>query len=263
MAAEFDYAGKVRKLLDKAESTTFADERDSLIAKAQHLMTTYAIDEAMLDARKQKGREQIVKEGIVYTGIFQAVTMGMGSAVARVNGCEAYYSKRDYEKPKKHIMNIVGFESDVRRTLLLETSLSVQCAAALQTFVKEGGLPSWMSKMEKYKARRTFIASFIHGVGDKLRAAEREATKETVERRAAAENSDVKTVTDEVGIVLRDRKDQVTDWMDTNVGQLSHSRQRYQSGGLSAAVAGRAAGAMADTGTSNIGGGAGRKALGG
>jgi len=251
MAAEFDYAGKVRKLLDKAESTTFADERDSLIAKAQHLMTTYAIDEAMLDARKQKGREQIVKEGIVYTGIFQAVTMGMGSAVARVNGCEAYYSKRDYEKPKKHIMNIVGFESDVRRTLLL------------QTFVKEGGLPSWMSKMEKYKARRTFIASFIHGVGDKLRAAEREATKETVERRAAAENSDVKTVTDEVGIVLRDRKDQVTDWMDTNVGQLSHSRQRYQSGGLSAAVAGRAAGAMADTGTSNIGGGAGRKALGG
>lgn len=42
--------GRVRGLLAKAESTSFAAEAEALSAKAQELMTRHAIERAVLDA---------------------------------------------------------------------------------------------------------------------------------------------------------------------------------------------------------------------
>ena len=77
------YADKIAKLLAKAESTT-PEEAESLVAKAQELMTAYAVSEAMIDSVRGIERDEIGQDE--YVGIFRAAVADIGRAVARANG---------------------------------------------------------------------------------------------------------------------------------------------------------------------------------
>lgn len=256
----YDYADKIAKLLRKAESTTSDPERDALIAKAQKLMTTYSIDEAMLAGKGDAVREEIVQTVLEYVGIFQGFTMGIGSTIARANGCRTVFHKRTYTKPTAHLLTVHGFESDVRRVEMLNASLQVQCADALNRWWKTVD-SSWMSAMERFKNRRQFVIGFNTGLHMQLQRATAEAKQETVARIAAEESKTEDEVSSSVALVLRDRKDAVDDWMDKNYGKLASRTRRYSSGSTGQS-AGMKAGLRANAGQHGSVGAGGKGALG-
>lgn len=248
MTVNMDYADKIAKLLRKAESTTFDAERDALMEKAQHLMTVYAIDEAMLANRTPSEREEIIMQALKYTGIYAKQLLKIGTAIARVNHCQCVMSHVTWEKPQHWDLQVNGFQGDVRRVTMLNASLQVQCLRALNTWAKsDEGIKSWMSGMQKFKARRTFIDGFAYGVQTKLFAADRAGRQEAVKNEAATAGVDEAVATESVGIVLRARDDQVKDWVDQSYGKLRYVRSSYQSGGAGARQAGEAAGRRANT----------------
>ena len=270
------YIEKINKLLRKAESTTPA-EAEALFEKAQELMTSYAITEAMLaEARGDDVREEIVRKEIEYTGIYQRALFDLGFVVGNNNQCRSLIHNRNYTKPKATIQTVIGFESDVNRVEMLTTSLQIQALAAMQSWWKErrkDHTVEWMSGMEKFKERREFIEGFKNGISRRLR----EARERTINNFDESINTGTTThVVDDnkdedisqpitpgmtATLALRSRKEQVDDWVDEKYGRLRKSRGGSRSyGSYTASSAGSAAARTADIGLTRIGGQ--RKALG-
>jgi hypothetical protein len=270
MTEQEKYAEKIAKLLALAESTTNPGEAEVFTAKAQELMTQYAISEAMVREREGKPREEIIEGHIIYSGTYAKAYAEIGIAIARQNNCkpligETYVKqalKTDSNRTrmvKGSDLHVIGFESDVARVKLLDSSLHIQCSIALTNWVKEGHLEGLWDANEKTRARREFIYGFASGVREKLREArikgQQEATAEEAER---AEVS-VDEASESVGLILRSRKDQVNDWYDEQWGgRTRSSRRSYRMGNASASGAGRSAGLSANTSTNGLKGNAGQ-----
>lgn len=241
------YAERIAKLLRKAESTT-PEEAEALVEKAQHLMTLYAIDEQMLaKARGEKVREEIVKGFIRYHGAYRMALFDVGAAVARNNNCRHLIYKQNHTTPWYDELTIIGFESDVARVKLLEASLQVQLASALQTWWKAYPGKQHLTSREKYTERRDFMFAFAGIVNQRLSEAVREAKKQATANEAA--RSDVTTEVAEKGValVLADRKQRVDDWMDEKYGKKLRTVSRNYSNGIGTGyMAGRAAGQKAN-----------------
>ena len=84
---------KVTSLLAKAESTTFPDEAEALTAKAQELMTRYAIDRAQLEAGR--GDEPVAGgRRLAVDDPYANARYLLLSAVADANRCRAVWTKQ-------------------------------------------------------------------------------------------------------------------------------------------------------------------------
>lgn len=237
-----DYADKIAKLLAKADSTT-AEEAESLIAKAQELMTKYAIDQALIDAARglQDRREEIIETIVEYPGTYRHATFRLCSTIAKVNNCRTLVD--DDTRGRVTQLYIIGFESDVERVRILDASLQIQMASALNAWAPEA--TQYLDRNQKFAARRQFMFSFTQGVLEKLRAAttagESEAKKEHGEQ--------------SVALVLRSRKDSVDGWVDEQYGKsLRKVKHNYKAGAASAHDAGVKAGRTADVGQPRVGG---------
>lgn len=262
-AKQETYAARIAKLLRKAESTT-PEEAEALVAKAQELMTAYAVDEAMIaNAHGESMPEEIVEETIEYTGIFQAALMQIGYNIVRSNNCrglsQTFPAFKPSGRPKTSVLYVIGFKRDVDRVRMLDSSVQVQAASALNVWWKRQN-KSWMSGMEKFKARREFLLGFASGLASRLEEArkqgEAEAIKNEADRMGGGFGSGVQAeAAQTVTLVLRTRKEQVNDWVDSKYGDtIRTTRRRYSSGGAGARSAGHAAGRSANTGTTGIGG---------
>lgn len=254
------YADKIAKLLRKAETTDNEHEAEALTAKATALMETYAIDEEMLArARGEQRQEQITTVRIKYTGIFQSALMDIGWAVAVAHDCKGFMAKVTWEKPTHTDLALAGFESDLARIQLLDTSLQLQCTTAMRVWWNSQDR-SWMSKMDAFKAKREFIMGFASGAGSKLRAARKAGQQEAAKHEAERTGKDMAAASTGVELVLRSRSEQVKDWYDTTYGRSTRKvTRRYSSGGAEARSAGVTAGRNANTGNPSVGS---RKALG-
>lgn len=229
MQSKEKFADKISKLLLKAESTTTA-EAESLVAKAQELMTRYAIDEAMVDAaRGIEAVQKVVEEVITYTGIFHAAAWNIGAALCGPNECRHLIRKLD----RASDLFVIGFEGDVARVKMLDASVQIQARGALLRWSREQDR-TWMSGMQWFKARRGFLFGFADGLTDQLA---------TVHDRVVAEAQKEES---SVALVLRDKKQRVGDWIDEKYGKLHSSSRRYSGGGADAHAAGRSAGQRAD-----------------
>lgn len=241
-----DYADKIAKLLRKAESTTFDEERDALIAKAQHLMTVYAIDEAMLAQHGDAEREEIMCEMVTFTGVYMKDLAAITCVVAHANGVQPVLQNLTWKRPAQYGVSLNGFEGDVRRVRLLDTSLQLQCSAALQSWAKSPeGIQSWMTAMQKFKARRSFILGFSYGLRRQLEAAKRAGQEEAVKSEATRTDTTEAEASESVALVLRARADQVSDWVDQQYGRLTYVNRRVSGGGMNARAAGESAGRRA------------------
>lgn len=260
------YAEKIAKLLRHAEKAGTQEEAETFLTKAQELMVTWAIDEEMLaKAQGKQVQEQIVEKHIAYTGIFQAALYDIGAAVAKANNCRVMISTRDYvrdadgkmTKKKNTVLYVIGFESDVARVRMLDASVQIQATSAMTRWWKEQD-SSWMSSMEKFKARREFLFGFARGLSSKLREAAKAGQAQAVANEAArhGDTEEAKAeATTGVELVLRSRADQVKDWQDEKYGgSLRRVSRNYSSGGYGASQAGHAAGRSADVGGSRIAG---------
>lgn len=259
------YADKIAKLLAKAESTNSQQEAEAFVAKAQELMTTYAISEAMLqDARNGNGkeREQVIEVKLDYKPPRSKAASNIGIAIARANGCKILVSDmRRYSNT--YSVHVIGFESDTARVQMLDSSVRIQMQTALNAWWKDqrknNPAVQWMTGSEKDRARRDFIFGYASGLSEILRQANEAGKAEAVKAEAEATKSDEQAASDSVALVLRSRADQVNDWVDEKYGKSlrkGRASRMYSSNHASARSDGHAAGRRANV-NPNIGRGGG------
>jgi hypothetical protein len=236
--AQETYADKIAKLLAKAESTT-PEEAELLIAKAQELMQRYAIDQFMVDAARGVEREEIMTTVFRYEGTYRQAHAQIAWEVLRANGCRGVYT----DNPTRRIyeLEVVGFQSDVDRTRIVETSLQIQAQRALNAWWGSSPMHAALDRNRKFNSRREFLFGFATGTQAALRTANASAQR-------SAQAAQKSGPSDSVALVLRSRADRVDEWMDKSYGRLRSVNRNYKSGGAGAGSAGRAAGARADVG---------------
>ena len=114
---------KVRALLDQAASTTFDAERDTFLAKADEMMTTYVIESWELEmAKPANQREKPILREFVYGqsadwDLDRHLVMIFGSLARR---CRVKMGEYGWHKAK-----LVGYESDLDWLEMLFTNIKL------------------------------------------------------------------------------------------------------------------------------------------
>ena len=215
---------RIRGLLAKAESTEFPEEAEALTAKAQELMTRYAVDAALLDPGTSP-TDGVGTRRVHVADPYVRAKMQLLAAVAEANDVRlVWYSSLG-------IANLVGLPADVAAVELLFTSLLLQVAQALAAAERAQGRRSASRSF-----RRSFLLGYAHRIGERLQTARQRATAQ-----AAAEHGV------DLLPVLRSRREAVekaTAELFPRV-RTSRSRASVDAGGW---YAGRQAAERADVG---------------
>lgn len=135
MGSREDVLRKVQALIAKADSTTFDEERDALLAKADDLMLKYAIESYELDRARdaRKRSEKIVLreiEMVDYDHPVSRALIDLMSEVARHLRCRVAYAGAG--RYGHLTAKVVGFEGDVEFCEMLYTSLWLQMTTHLE-----------------------------------------------------------------------------------------------------------------------------------
>jgi hypothetical protein len=213
---------RIRGLLAKAESTEFADEAESLTAKAQELMTRHAVDAALLDAGRASEGEVGTRRVHVADPYVRA-KMQLLAAVAEANDVRLVWYQ------KLGIANLVGGRADLDAVELLFTSLLLQVVQALSSAERQAG-----GRSASRTFRRAFLLGYAHRIGERLQSARQRATADAAAERGV-----------DLLPVLRSRREAV----DSAVSELfprvrtTRSRRSVDAGGW---YAGRSAAERAD-----------------
>jgi hypothetical protein len=155
--AEDPILRRVRKLLAKAESTSYDDEADSLTAKAHELMTKHAIDQAVLHQAEPSDVPCTIRVPI--DAPYADAKSLLLQLVASGHRCRAIFlSGLD-------LSSVVGHAGDLRAVELIFTSLLVQAQHALTT---AGGRAHGRTRSASY--RSAFYLAYAHRIGERLRS---------------------------------------------------------------------------------------------
>jgi hypothetical protein len=163
---------RVRALLAKAESTTFAAEADAFTAKAQELMARHSIDQVLLGASADDGPTS-VRLGI--DDPYASAKFVLLDEVAEANRCRAVWNAG------WGFATVMGYPTDIEVTEVLLTSLLVQATAAMMAAGRATADPRSRSR----SFRQSFLVAFAVRIGQRLREA-----SEGVVRAAETEHAD-------------------------------------------------------------------------
>ena len=177
---------RVRALLAKAESTTFAEEAAALTAKAHELMATHAIDMAMI--QQQEGQGEVIAIQMFIPGPYVKEKFLLLAGVARGSRCRAILGldretldemvreqKLDELMDDGEHATVVGYRSDLDVVELLFTSLLLQ---AVNVMLARGVVVSARGQNRTKSFRRSFLIAFAYTIGDRLRDTESRVTAE-------------------------------------------------------------------------------------
>lgn len=164
---------KVRALLAKAESTEFAEEAEVLSAKAQELITRYAL-ERLLDAPELIDGAS-VPEGVLLRRIwidppYVSAKGLLIQYVAHANRCRAIMS------PEIGFSSVMGVATDLEAVELMITSLLVQAGAAM---LRHGSQMSRYGTSLTASFRRSFLVAYSQRIGERLQEVTDQATAAT------------------------------------------------------------------------------------
>lgn len=251
MTEKETYADKINKLLLKAESTT-PEEAELLMAKAQELMTKYAIDEAMIAAAAGKSpqRGDVIRENLDIVGKFRIALVRLAYYILLVNDCKAVlYAKappvtidgKVYKQVER--LEIVGFKSDIEAAKLLFASLNIQSARAMASWWKENEDRYLYARDGGHLHKRQFILSFSNAAYERLLQAKHRGQASAKEEHGSG-----------MELVLRDRNQMVLEKYNELYPDLTSSKQRLKGGDMNSHQAGHAAGQKADIGDPKLGG---------
>lgn len=161
-----DVAEKVRKLLAQAEDPgATPEEAQTFTAKAQQLMTKYAIDLAMITDADRIDR--VVQRGWRIDGPYAAHKVSLVHAVSRANDCRAIYTTLD---GGARYIELVGYPTDVDWVETLSASLVLQLTIALGAAARVKP-----SKVHGRTFAVGFVEGFVHEVSVRLQKARRDA----------------------------------------------------------------------------------------
>lgn len=157
---------RIRGLLAKAESTDFGEEAEALIAKAQELMSTYSIDEAMV-GMATNGEGATARTMSIKAPYWKS-KVSLAAHVATPNRC------RIVARPDSETIVVIGYQLDIDNVELLLTSLLVQATSAM---TQHGSSRSF---------RRSFLDGFARRIGERLQEAAERATHAEMATHGAA-----------------------------------------------------------------------------
>jgi hypothetical protein len=162
---------RILALLAKAESTEFAPEAEALTAKAQELMTRYAIDHAVLAGGRSAGGEAPVARRVLIHDPYAKGKSSLLAHVAEANRCRAiWFAEAGFSQ-------VVGFPTDVSLTELLFTSLVAQCSTAMLAASRDVARPRAF--------RESFTIAFAIRIGQRLEEAAASTLEAVVAERGA------------------------------------------------------------------------------
>jgi hypothetical protein len=168
--------GRIRALLAKAESTEFPEEAETLSAKAQELMTKYAVDEAVLAAERGNSlADEVSARRVHLDNPYPEAKLRLLGAVASANQVRAIYLE------PLAIATLVGLPVDLELVELMFTSLLVQATRAMAAAGRAGG-PSNRSP----SFRRSFLIAYAARIRERLTEGRDHATEEEAASRGAA-----------------------------------------------------------------------------
>ncbi|WP_309231546.1 DUF2786 domain-containing protein [Nocardia sp. SYP-A9097] len=162
--------GRVRGLLAKAESTSFPEEAEALSAKAQELMTKYAVDRVLVDADTSAVDLPGARRIWLDTPYTDAKAL-LIDAVANANRSRAIFMS-DWG-----FVTIVGDDADLDAVEVLSTSLLVQATRAMI------GIDNNETRTDARTFRKAFLVAYATRIGERLAA----ATAATIAQSAAPE----------------------------------------------------------------------------
>lgn len=146
---------RVRGLLAKAESTTFAEEAEALSAKAQELMARHALAAAAVTG----AAEAVPTAGVRRLWLDPPYTAAKSSLVHQVAGANRC---RAVSLDALDLVTVVGHPADLDTVELLTTSLLVQAGRAMAGAGSGARTRSF---------RHAFLLSYATRIGERLREA--------------------------------------------------------------------------------------------
>ncbi|WP_405163547.1 DUF2786 domain-containing protein [Nocardia sp. NBC_01499] len=152
---------RVRGLLAKAESTSFPEEAETLSAKAQELMTKYAVDRVLVDADTSVPDLPGACRIWLDTPYVDAKAL-LVDVVTKANRCRAIFASA------WGFMTIVGDEGDLEVVELLTTSLLVQATRAM---IASGNQAQRSADSRSRSYRKSFLVAYATRIGERLAAA--------------------------------------------------------------------------------------------
>lgn len=159
---------KVRALLAKAESTQFSEEAEALSAKAQELMSRYALHQALRD--HDSGRRAVASARRLWLDApYAGAKVHLVQAVATSNRCRTVWCEQ------LGLVTIVGEGSDLDVVNLLTTSLLVQANRAM---LASGPQVTRSGTSRTRSFRRSFLVAYATRIGERLSAVDTATTQE-------------------------------------------------------------------------------------
>ncbi len=210
--------GKIRKLLALAEDPSATPaEAAAFTEKAMALMARHGIDEALLSA--DTGRPgRVANRRLAMSAPYARDKATLAASIAMAMRCKPILLTRD----KDVVLQIFGFESDVRNVDALFSSLLVQAAHELAV--------TPIPKHEHPAAfRRSWWVGFAVAVNARLEQANRaaQAQAEQAHKDAATEAPNGPSV----ALVLAHRDDEIDEAVADIYPEVQRGRQRRLSGG--------------------------------
>lgn len=194
--------GKVRGLLNKAESTPYGPEQDALVDKATALMARWRITAAMVDATRSGSGPSSVgpivdRDLDMGTGAYVRCRLQLLDVVARHLSCRVLTSIGGSGR----IAHVHGHRDDVTATEVLYTSLLMQATAAAVAHT-----PAHASSAVRF--RYSFLFGFIERISERLAETMADAIAESESSAAGA------------ALVLADRASAVDRYTDARYGRI-------------------------------------------
>lgn len=261
---------KIAALIAKAESTEHQEEAQVFFAKAQELLTKYALTEFDVKAHNgEEAKDSVITVAFLISEPNVGPKMNLLHSLSRVNNVKTVQGGRGQRRSKTDVpidyrtnqpmryaasdnrsinyktLWLTGFSRDVEASIMLYTSMLTQIsfAAARENIPRYVNKGTWMSH---------FIAGFKMTAMQRLHKAKRDSEAKTV---AEAKANGV-----DMALVLVSRKEQVNAAYEQMWGgKLGKARGSYQRGDVGGFGAGANAGRNADLGQTRVGG---RAALG-
>lgn len=147
---------RIRKLLAKAEATEFEDEASAFTAKAQDLMTRYAIDEATIHHEPSVDGPRMIRVPI--DAPYADAKSMLLEVVSRANRC------RSVGLGGCHMSSVLGHAGDLAIVEMLFTSLLIQAQKALA----EAGRGQVGGRTRSVSYRSSFLLAYADRIAERL-----------------------------------------------------------------------------------------------
>jgi len=153
---------QVRALLAKAESTNYDEEAEALTAKAQELITRYALGRLVESGASRASRGDLRVRRLWLDAPYVRAKAALVHKVADANRC------RSASAEKLGFSLLVGSPADLDAVELLVTSLLVQADRAMVRHGRRLG-PGGRSRTRSF--RQSFLVAYAVRIGERLQAA--------------------------------------------------------------------------------------------